>query len=259
MGMFSTAIDAEGRRYQFKTGYDDDMGEYRIGDPVPYFRNPHVALEERWEDQITDGIKEDDKVEGPKWVWVVIKDHRVAALIPTATFVGHDPECEAPAQGQRQVLLEQYAIVPAQFEEWSEEAQAAYHAREAASSSRSAAYEAKMRARFGDNWQEEPGAFIRMRLTEPSLTRRILGLPQAEGVIDPYESGSFVADLAEIVMRFRAENAPLIDKMRASGNAKKFHDEVVKLFKGKIMRETKGKLNPTWVDSLAYMEFPHCS
>jgi len=77
MGMFST-VTHNGREYQFKTGFDDDLGHYKLGDVIPWRPDPY------WPGSHIDGVHDgcsglDRSIPD---VWVVVKGCKIIAVEP---------------------------------------------------------------------------------------------------------------------------------------------------------------------------------
>lgn len=159
MSMFSTAIDGNNRRWQFKTG-DDDMAEFRIGDPVPYNFNPEMALDVRFEDDVYHAVEE--RGEGVSG-WVVIKDHKIAAVLLASKMIN------------RRNLLERFNIQLPSIHDWEAEAIIAYHSREIHRQNAWIETRDKIAKECGDPlWHRKPGAHMRLMLRQEGFARRIL-------------------------------------------------------------------------------------
>ncbi len=95
MSLFSVAVLPDGQCYQFKTGFDRFTDyHYELGAEVPY-----VEANERGEtefaDQVTEGSLEEGSRKSPEdrnYVWIVIKNHRIAAVIPFEASIVQHPD-----------------------------------------------------------------------------------------------------------------------------------------------------------------------
>lgn len=84
MGLYTVVTDANGRRIQFKTGYDGwDVWEYKLGDQAPFEpRDPNDLIPPIWKngsvpDGVYSGLYEDWPAD---WCWVIVKDQRIIAI-----------------------------------------------------------------------------------------------------------------------------------------------------------------------------------
>jgi len=85
MGMFSVAIDAASKRIQFKTGLQDDLDEYRVGDTVKWRISKNYAGEGTLLDGVYEGTYEGESLR----CWVVIKEHVLVAIEPYSADPGY--------------------------------------------------------------------------------------------------------------------------------------------------------------------------
>lgn len=152
MGMFSTLIHG-GREYQFKTGHDDSLGRYRVGDridwePDPYRPGSHV-----------DGVHEAlDVGHGPD-VWVVVKDSTIVTI-------------EHWGAGDYKTLEAKHGITEPDRSLWTEEQWAAKEAREAKAKADYEAWKAKHVT--GDDTSDACSYFMRQKLQASSFTSHAL-------------------------------------------------------------------------------------
>ena len=78
MGMFTSIIHPkDGNELQIKTGYDD-CDTYKLGDPVKYV----IHKDTFGQGGIFDGVYDSYSFERSDDDWVIIKKHKVAAVVP---------------------------------------------------------------------------------------------------------------------------------------------------------------------------------
>lgn len=168
MGMFSTAIDAQDVRWQFKTGFDDDMATFAIGDAVPYKKNEDLALDIQWPDDIYDAESE---MPSSHPGFVIVRDHRIRQIIP-AVVKG---EQASPLWSQKDMFREIYRVPRVQLTDWSDEAQIAYHLKEVERLKAWIERRDQIGRECGDmEWYKKPGAYLRLTLREEGFMRKIL-------------------------------------------------------------------------------------
>lgn len=190
--MFTVAVDREGRRVQFKTGYDD-LDVYRVGDAVPFaardpddlndgYRGPWVSGSVP--DDVYDGVYEDGGDSGG-WldVWVVVKGHRLVAVRPVVRpFPDNRPGTtdDPTPWPQRQRLLAEYGIRPPPYRTLFTLAALKRHRAWRAERRRRANAEMRaFRERTKDMTPEQvlvevTADYTRARMREPGFFRRIM-------------------------------------------------------------------------------------
>ena len=192
MGLFSTYIAEDGARYQFKTGADN-MEEYRLGDAVPYKMNPAMALDVEWEDQICEGTEEvpwkSDIL--PRTIWLVIKDHRIKAVVPWLAWSGD--EADEPQYSQ---LLRIHRIREPRIEDWDASARIAYHRRQIEYAIYQKAENAEIAKKHGEGWEKKPSAYIIRKLNQHGFARMIFRPVKGEGVDNSTFKAQMLAAIA---------------------------------------------------------------
>jgi hypothetical protein len=150
MGSFSVLIH-ESREYQFKTGWDDNLPVYRVGDRIDWKPDPQYPGEHI--DGVHDALS--GYRPGDPEVWVVIKDCVIVAV--------------EPRQRQRQDLEFEYGVGHPDPRLWTPEQWKAKADREAEAE---ACYQA-WAAIHGDN---PGGYYMHCRMSEKSFVEQILPL-----------------------------------------------------------------------------------
>lgn len=120
MSLYSVVVHPElGVEIQIRAG-DDNLNEYRVGDPVPWGINPELPGDGHFLDDAYPGIyvvgtRLADRRDLFADCWVVIKDHRVHAVEPTQL---HNLEDDANAHFERAALWVKYDLQPPSPESW---------------------------------------------------------------------------------------------------------------------------------------------
>jgi len=113
--MFTSVMLDNGEEVQIKTGWDE-CERFHVGDEVPWHPIKGLAGEGYLFDGVYDGMS--CKGLPPKWkdYWVVIADHRIAAVVPAEV-----DEDGFWSREQRKALEEEHGVKPPDRSLWSEE------------------------------------------------------------------------------------------------------------------------------------------
>jgi hypothetical protein len=117
--MFTSVYDADGVEYQIKTGWDD-CDSYRLGDPVKW----SIEKDHPGDGTLLDGVHRGCGYPGGD-AFVVIKDHRIAAIVPVEPI---DPDRDylwSDPRSQYSRLMAEWQPVEYERSWWTEEAWAA--------------------------------------------------------------------------------------------------------------------------------------
>lgn len=181
MSSFSTIKTPKGS-FQFKTGHDDHMGVYEVGDAFP------------WQPDNRSPGSHPDGVHDAEAYWVVIKNCVVVAIEPR---LNGDPGYDDDNPCQR--LIEKYGITDPPRDLWPEEA---WRKRAEAEAKALAKMEAWKAAHGGSL----DGYYIRMRMEESSILNQLLPPIKVEGNYHKQTLSSGRAKRrAEKLARYRAE------------------------------------------------------
>ncbi len=126
MGMFSTLLH-EGREYQFKTGFDDALGRYKLGDKIEWEPDPY------WPGSHIDGVHDAcTSIDGSiPDVWVVIRDCTIIAVEPRqygadrdrafleAKYEIRDPDPKLWTEAQWKAKADREAKAEAEYQAWA--------------------------------------------------------------------------------------------------------------------------------------------
>ena len=148
--MFSTLLH-EGKEYQFKTGHDDALGCYKLGDTINW------VLDDFWPGSHVDGVHDAIDVHDGPSVWVVVKDSKIVAVEPWEAGAG-----EASIQ-----LIHKYGITAPPRSLWPKSAWKKKAKREAEA-------ERKWRQWKAVHGDDPAGYYIYCKLKEPSFFDQIL-------------------------------------------------------------------------------------
>lgn len=169
MGSYTTVLH-EGVEIQFHTGDGDNYSTYKLGDELPFKIDPTFGGRGHFFDGVYDGHGRRDPVtQRYQHVWVVVKDHRITALVEQVQL-----DEEAVPQYQR--VLEAHGIEEPPREWWSEEAWAARDKWDAECAARLEEKKQEYRDKTGRDPDANFGVsfFMWCRLHEDGLMRQIL-------------------------------------------------------------------------------------
>lgn len=164
MASFSTFIDSDNKRWQFKSGFDYNQDEFRIGDKVPFFKDENLAMRIVWEDAVHDAVLEGTGCN--TCGWVVIKDHCIKAFVPA-----YDAE---DRNEQFRWLNAIHNILPPKLSDWEAEAVIAYHRAEIEKLTKWIAVRDDIAKTAGVGWHRKEGAALRLKMRQHSIIGKIL-------------------------------------------------------------------------------------